>query len=240
MIFGIITFPVSKHHNNFKKVINEYLGHNTKFIFHKENSFEDVDVIIIPDGFYAFYNYSKEEILKYSPVFRHVIQFSRNGGLVIGVDKGFNILCKLGLLPGEIKINDSEEFICDTTFIKADNSKSPYTILINTDESLCFPIAHEYGRFQAESNILIDMRLNEQILFRYCDSSGEVSTASNPDGSVENIAGICNQEKNIIGLMPHPERAMGDLTESDDGRFFFESLIFFFYKRLEDKQIMEN
>jgi len=156
---------------------------------------------------------------------RKVIDFANKGGFVFGVCNGFQILCESGLLPGALLHNDNQKFICKNIFIVPDNNGSVATALLDKQKPLKIPIAHGEGRYFAKEETLQEMRQNGQILFRYCNQYGEVTSAANPNGSIENIAGVCNAKKNVIGMMPHPERAADDELGNTDGKLIFESII---------------
>jgi len=154
-----------------------------------------------------------------------VIAFANNGGFLFGVCNGFQILCEAGLLPGALLHNSNQKFICKNTYIKAENNNSSVTQLIDTTQALKIPIAHGEGKYYADDETLAKLNLNGQILFRYCNENGIVNEASNPNGSIANIAGICNEKRNVFGMMPHPERASDDELGNTDGRIIFESIL---------------
>ena len=154
-----------------------------------------------------------------------VIEFANNGGYVMGVCNGFQILCESGLLPGALLHNNSHKFICKNVYLSTQTNRSCITDRVNLDEPLCIPIAHGEGRYFADAETLQQLNDNEQVIFRYCDNDGNVTNESNPNGAVENIAGICNAGRNVFGMMPHPERAADQELNNTDGGFIFESII---------------
>ena len=188
---------------------------------------------MLPGGF-SYGDYLRSgAIARFSPVMDEVIAFAKRGGYVLGICNGFQILCEAGLLPGTLLHNTNQKFICRNVYIIPDNVKSPLTAKLDKNTPLKIPIAHGEGRYFAPDDQIAAMRQNGQIIFRYCNKDGEISQEYNPNGSMENIAGICNEEKHVFGMMPHPERAADDLLGNTDGRLILESLI----KTLEEKKI---
>jgi len=206
-------------------VLRTIMEHEVVELWHKNTDLEGVDAIILPGGF-SYGDYLRSgAIARYSPIMEKVIAFANNGGFVFGVCNGFQILCESGLLPGALLHNDNQKFICKNIYIVPDNNSSVATALLDKQRPLKIPVAHGEGRYYAKEETLQEMRQNGQILFRYCNSYGEVTSAANPNGSIENIAGVCNQKKNVIGMMPHPERAADDELGNTDGKLIFESMI---------------
>lgn len=225
MKFGVVIFPGSNCDEDMIYVLNEIVEQKVVRLWHKDSDLQSVDAIILPGGF-SYGDYLRSGALaRFSPIMKSVIEFANNGGFVFGVCNGFQILCETGLLPGALLHNNNQKFICKNTFIKADNVDSSITRLLNPDRALKIPIAHGEGRYYADSETLKNMRINKQILFRYCDENGLINSDNNPNGSVENIAGICNEAKNVYGMMPHPERASDDELGNTDGRIIFESIL---------------
>jgi phosphoribosylformylglycinamidine synthase len=193
-------------------------------LWHKDHSLQNVDGVLLPGGF-SFGDYLRSGALaKFSPIMAEVIDFASNGGFVFGVCNGFQILCEAGLLPGALLHNNNRKFICKNTYIIPDARHTHLTRRLDS-RPLKIPIAHGEGRYYASGNVLAEMRRNGQILFRYSDENGIVSQETNPNGSVENIAGICNLRKNVYGMMPHPERAVDEDLGNTDGVMILDSII---------------
>ncbi|NOY36134.1 MAG: phosphoribosylformylglycinamidine synthase subunit PurQ [Chlorobi bacterium] len=233
MKFGVVIFPGSNCDQDTVYVLREILDQEVIEIWHKEKSIVDVDVVVLPGGF-SYGDYLRSgAIARFSPVMDEVITFAKRGGFVLGICNGFQTLCEAGLLPGALLPNTNQKFICKNVYIVPENNKTPVTAKLDKNVPLKIPIAHGEGRYFAPDEQLARMRQNGQILFRYCNRDGEISEQHNPNGSMENIAGICNEEKNVYGMMPHPERAADDLLGNTDGRLVLESLI----QTLEEKKI---
>ncbi|MBI5539510.1 MAG: phosphoribosylformylglycinamidine synthase subunit PurQ [Bacteroidia bacterium] len=225
MKFGVVIFPGSNCDHDMIYVLKDIMKQDVTELWHKDTSLKKVDAVIFPGGF-SFGDYLRSgAIARFSPIMEKVITFAENGGFVFGVCNGFQILCETQLLPGALLANTNQKFICKNTFIKASNNNTAVTKLIKKDSALKIPIAHGEGRYYADSETLKSMRLNEQILFRYCDETGNIGCEANPNGSIENIAGICNAKKNVFGMMPHPERASDKELSNTDGKIIFESIL---------------
>ena len=225
MKFGVVIFPGSNCDHDMIYVLKNILKQDVLELWHKEKSVKKVDAIILPGGF-SYGDYLRSgAIARFSPIMEKVVSFAESGGLVFGVCNGFQILCESQLLPGALLANTNQKFICKNTYIKAENYNTSLTSLIPKDKALKIPIAHGEGRYYADDETLKQMRLNGQILFRYCDERSNISTDANPNGSLDNIAGICNSRKNVFGMMPHPERAADDELSNRDGRILFESIL---------------
>lgn len=225
MKFGVVIFPGSNCDEDMIYVLKDIMEQDVVRLWHKDTDLQKVDGIILPGGF-SYGDYLRSGALaRFSPIMKEVIDFANGGGFVFGVCNGFQILCETGLLQGALLHNTNQKFICKNVHIKADNFSSSVTSLVNPDKALKIPIAHGEGRYYADSETLKNMRLNKQILFRYCNENAQINNDSNPNGSVENIAGICNEKKNVYGMMPHPERASDDELGNTDGRIIFESII---------------
>jgi phosphoribosylformylglycinamidine synthase len=206
-------------------VLRDVLKHEVVELWHKDSDLQNVDVIAIPGGF-SFGDYLRSgAIARYSPIMKEVIKFAENGGFVFGICNGFQILCESGLLPGALLHNDNQKFICKNIYLKADNNETHFTSLVSKEQVLKIPIAHGEGKYYADEDTLADMRQNNQILFRYCDENGNITKEANPNGSVENIAGVCNKTKNVYGMMPHPERAADTHLGNTDGLIILNSMI---------------
>jgi phosphoribosylformylglycinamidine synthase len=227
MKFGVVIFPGSNCDQDMIYVLRNIMEHEVVELWHKDTDLQGVDAIILPGGF-SFGDYLRSgAIARYSPIMEKVIEFANNGGFVFGVCNGFQILCETGLLPGALLHNDNQKFICKNIYIVPDNNFSSVTTKLDKRKPLMIPIAHGEGRYFAKKETLQEMRQNDQILFRYCNQYGEVTSGANPNGSIENIAGICNSNKNVIGMMPHPERGADDELGNTDGMLIFESMISF-------------
>ena len=224
MNVAVLQFPASNCDQDAVHAIRR-LGHSARFVWHKEHSLGDADAVIIPGGF-SYGDYLRcGAIARFSPVMQAVRQFADNGGLVLGVCNGFQVLTEAGLLPGALVRNRDLQFHCEHVFLKTLNRDTPFTRRIPSDRPLRIPIAHGEGCYFADPETLERLQKNNQVLWQYCDASGNVTDAANPNGSLLNIAGICNETRNVAGLMPHPERAGEAALGSSDGNFIFESMI---------------
>ena len=225
MNFAVLQFPGSNCDQDVVHVLGNVLGHSARLLWHKESSLGHANAIIIPGGF-SYGDYLRTgAIARFSPVMEAVQTFAANGGPVLGVCNGFQILCEAGLLPGALIRNRSLQFRCENVFLKTATANSPFTNQIPTDKLLRVPIAHGEGCYFADEETLSRLRGNDQILWRYVNAKGEPTEESNPNGSLDNIAGICNEQRNVAGLMPHPERASEAILGCADGRLVFQSLI---------------
>ncbi len=225
MKFGVVVFPGSNCDEDMMYVLKDILKQDTIKLWHKNTDLEGCTHIILPGGF-SYGDYLRSgAIARFSPIMAKVIEHANNGGFVFGVCNGFQILCESGLLPGALLHNNSRKFICKNVFIKAENNSTPLTAGIDKNKALKIPIAHGEGKFYASEEIIKKLNSNQQILFRYCDKDGNVTAESNPNGAIENIAGICNETKNVFGMMPHPERAADEILNNTDGRLIFESIL---------------
>jgi phosphoribosylformylglycinamidine synthase len=225
MKFGVLIFPGSNCDHDMMYVLRDKLGHEVVELWHKDTDLKGVEAIAIPGGF-SYGDYLRSGALaRFSPIMEKVVEFANYGGLVFGVCNGFQILCESGLLPGTLLHNDNQQFICKNVHIKPESTHTPMTAFLDQDKAYKIPIAHGEGRYFADDASLKEMRLNQQILFRYCNESGEISEHTNPNGSIENIAGVCNKTKNVFGMMPHPERAADSELGNTDGKAILESLI---------------
>jgi phosphoribosylformylglycinamidine synthase subunit PurQ / glutaminase len=225
MNFAVLQFPASNCDQDAVHVLRNVLGHSARFVWHKETSLGAADAVIVPGGF-SYGDYLRTgAIARFSPVMQAVQAFAANGGPVLGICNGFQILCEAGLLPGALIRNRSLQFRCEHIYLKTMTTQSPFSNRIPEDKLLRVPIAHGEGCYFADEETLRLMKVGNQILWRYVSAEGQLTDASNPNGSLENIAGICNAFRNVAGLMPHPERASEGLLGSADGRLIFESLI---------------
>ncbi|HEY3026881.1 MAG TPA: phosphoribosylformylglycinamidine synthase subunit PurQ [Pyrinomonadaceae bacterium] len=224
MKFGVIVFPGSNCDHDAYHVISKHVGQPVDFIWHRDTDLSSYDAVIIPGGF-SYGDYLRAGALaRFSPVMTSVQQFAAQGRFVLGVCNGFQILCEAGLLPGALIRNRDLHFICDHVHVRVESSDTPFTNELSRGSVLHIPIAHAEGNYVCDDATLAELKREDRVIFRYCDERGETTDAANPNGSRDNIAGICNQARNVLGLMPHPERACEDLLGSSDGRDIFRSL----------------
>ncbi len=224
MNFAVLQFPASNCDQDAVHAVR-LLGHAARLVWHKDASLGDADAVIVPGGF-SYGDYLRcGAIARFSPVMRAVKQFADAGGLVLGICNGFQILCEAGLLPGALIRNRDLQFHCEQIFLKTNNFETPFTGKIPADKILKIPIAHGEGCYFADEETLAKLKANKQILWQYCDANGNLTDAANPNGSLQNIAGICNERRNVAALMPHPDRASEEILGSADGKFIFESMI---------------
>jgi phosphoribosylformylglycinamidine synthase len=221
---GVVIFPGSNCDRDMIYVVGKLMGQQFVELWHKDSDLQNCDVIILPGGF-SYGDYLRSgAIARFSPIMEEVIKFANAGGIVFGVCNGFQVLCESHLLPGALLKNNNNKFICENVYIKSQTSNSILTNLVDMDKALKIPIAHGEGRFYCDDTTLKDLNNSSQILFRYCNKEGDISMESNPNGSIENIAGICNANKNVFGIMPHPERAADEELFNTDGKSLFASL----------------
>ncbi len=225
MNFAVLQFPASNCDQDALHVVKNVLGQSARFVWHKENSLAGFDAVIIPGGF-SYGDYLRTgAIARFSPIMQAVQTFAAQGGPVLGICNGFQILCEAGLLPGALIRNRSLQFRCEHIFLKTAAHDSPFTGRIPEGKLLRIPIAHGEGCYFADDATVAKIEANRQILWQYVNATGELTDQSNPNGSLHNIAGICNEARNVAGLMPHPERASELLLGSADGLLIFESLL---------------
>ena len=225
MKVGVVIFPGSNCDRDAIYAFRNIFGCETVELFHKEHDLQGCDLIFLPGGFsYGDYLRSGASA-RFSPIMQNVIEFANKGGKLFGVCNGFQILCESQLLPGALLHNDHQKFNCKNVFIKAQTNHSLITSKIDLNKALKIPVAHGEGRFYCDESTLQTLTNNDQILFRYCDENGNLTPESNPNGSLQNIAGICNENRNVFGMMPHPERAVDANIYNTDGRLLFESLL---------------
>jgi len=224
MNFAVLQFPASNCDQDAVHAV-QLFGHSARLVWHKDRSLGAADVVIVPGGF-SYGDYLRcGAIARFSPVMQAVQQFAANGGFVLGICNGFQVLCEAGLLPGALIRNRSLQFRCEHVFLKTITTDSPFTNQAPAGRLLRIPIAHGDGCYFADPETVAALRAGQRILWQYASATGEVTDQANPNGSVENIAGICNESRNVAGLMPHPERACETILGSTDGRCIFESLI---------------
>ena len=225
MKFAVIRFPGSNCDQDCFAAINGLEGCRADFVWHQENSLSAYDAVIVPGGF-SYGDYLRcGAIARFSPIMRTVIEEAAKGKLILGTCNGFQILCEAGLLPGALVRNRSLRFVCDTAITRVESTDSPFTNACEKGELLRLPIAHGEGCFFADEKTLSDLNANDQVLLRYADEAGKITSAANPNGSLENIAGICNRNRNVFGLMPHPDRASDARLGSVDGVKIFRSML---------------
>ena len=225
MNFAILQVPGSNCDQDVVHVVRHVLGHSARLLWHKDASLGDTDAVVVPGGF-SYGDYLRTgAIARFSPVMAAVQAFAANGGLVLGICNGFQILCEAGLLPGALIRNRSLQFRCERVFLKTATPDSPFTNRVPPDKISCLPVAHGEGCYFADADTLASLEANHRILWRYVSAQGELSETANPNGSLRNIAGICNPARNVAGLMPHPERASEAILGGVDGRLIFESMI---------------
>ncbi|MDZ4340274.1 MAG: phosphoribosylformylglycinamidine synthase subunit PurQ [candidate division NC10 bacterium] len=225
MRFGIIVFPGSNCELDCRWVLENVLGQQAELVWHKETALGDYDCLILPGGF-AHGDYLRTgAIARFSPVMAAVERHARRGGLVLGICNGFQVLCEAGLLPGALLRNTTMHFLCRQVHIRVETAATPFTNACTRGQVLRIPINHNEGRYYADEATIARLTANDQVVFRYVTAGGEPTEAANPNGSLQNIAGICNEGRNVLGLMPHPERAAEALLGSADGRLLFASVL---------------
>jgi phosphoribosylformylglycinamidine synthase len=227
--FNVVTFPGSNcDHDGYH--IAKIHDMDVDFVWHKDTQLKNPDIVLLPGGF-SYGDYLRcGSIAKFSPIMKEVVKFAEQGGLVIGICNGFQILTETGLLPGALMMNNSLQFICKHQYIKTETNRTPFTNSITTGSVLDVPIAHKEGNYFINDDGLKSLQDNDQIVFRYCDKEGNVSLDANPNGAIDNIAGICNLKGNVLGMMPHPERSAENVVVSQDGAQIFQSLVQYFSK----------
>lgn len=218
MKFGVVVFPGSNCDRDMQDALQNDLNKEVIMLWHKDKDismFSPDDCIILPGGF-SYGDYLRcGAIARFSPMMQSVIEFANNGGKVLGVCNGFQILCEAHLLPGALLRNASQQFVCKNIYLKG----------LGTEQVLMIPIAHGEGRFFAEDKVLDELERNKQVIYYYCDKVGNITPQSNHNGAARNIAGICNKERNVFGMMPHPERACSEVLGNTDGRIILETLL---------------
>lgn len=225
MKFGVVTFPGSNCDEDMVYVLETILGQEVERLWHKDTDLKGVDFVVLPGGF-SYGDYLRSgAIAKLSPIMGSVIEHANKGGYVLGICNGFQILTESGLLEGALLHNDNQKFICKNVYLKSSSTDTAINKDLRTDKAYKIPIAHGEGRYYASEEVIKRMEDNGQIIFRYCDEQGEVTADVNPNGSLQNIAGVCNASKNVFGMMPHPERAADHELANQDGVEFFRSLL---------------
>ena len=223
---GIVVFPGSNCDHDCNHILKKILNQETHWLWHKDEvDLSSFDLIVLPGGF-SYGDYLRAgAISRFSPVMNSVIRFAENGGKVLGICNGFQILLESGLLPGALMQNHTRKFICKNVYVRVETTGTPFTQKCNDKSVLEIPIAHHQGSYYIDPHSLSDLEEKGQILFRYCDAKGGISESSNPNGSVGSVAGLCNEKKNVMGMMPHPERCADPLWANIDGQSIFQSLI---------------
>jgi len=224
--FGVVTFPGSNCDTDVIHVLQSLDGCQTVRLWHKDTDVQQCDWIILPGGF-SYGDYLRSgAIAKFSPIMKAIVEHAQKGGYVLGICNGFQILTEANLLPGALLHNDSHRFICKNVTLKVANTNTVLTKKMDIHRTYTIPIAHGEGRFYSTESSLQEIQDNDQIVFYYADRSGKIDDASNPNGSLLNIAGICNRQRNVFGMMPHPERAADAILDNYDGRILFESILY--------------
>ncbi len=225
MKFGVVIFPGSNCDKDMIYVLRNLMELEVVELWHKDHDLQNCDFIILPGGF-SYGDYLRSgAIARFSPIMENIIPFANKGGFVFGICNGFQILCEAGLLPGALLHNSNQKFICKNVNIKAQTYDSLVTNMVEHDQVLSIPIAHGEGSYYADAETLKKLNDNRQVLFRYCDKDGNITPESNPNGAIENIAGVCNEGRNVFGMMPHPERASDNELGNTDGRGILESML---------------
>jgi phosphoribosylformylglycinamidine synthase len=225
MKFGVVIFPGSNCDTDAWHALHDQMGAPAEYIWHQETDLSGFDCVILPGGF-SYGDYLRTgAIARFSPVMNAVTEFAGKGGLVIGICNGFQILLEAGLLPGAMMRNVGQTFACKYVNIRVETTDTPYTRAMQKGAVLRIPIAHGEGNYYTDAETLEELKRNDQIVFRYCTPDGAITAEANPNGSLENIAGICSRERNVMGMMPHPERCSDPVLGSADGRLVWESLL---------------
>lgn len=224
MKFGVVVFPGSNCDHDAYHVISKHVGQPVDFIWHRDTDLSSYDAVVIPGGF-SYGDYLRAGALaSHSPVMSAIKEFAAQGGYVVGICNGFQILCEAGLLPGALVRNTNLHFICDYVHVRVETAETPFTHLLHKGDVLRLPIAHSEGNYVCDDRTLAELLAEDRIVFRYADRHGALTDDTNLNGSRDFIAGICNRERNVLGLMPHPERACEELLGSTDGSPVFSSL----------------
>jgi phosphoribosylformylglycinamidine synthase subunit PurQ / glutaminase len=225
MKFGVVVFPGSNCDRDMQYVLGTVLGQEVEMLWHKEHSLRGCDFIVLPGGF-SYGDYLRSgAIARFSPIMQEVMEFAEKGGHVLGICNGFQILTEAHMLPGVLMHNNSRQFICKNIHMRVETDESLVTSKFNIGEVIKVPIAHGEGKYFADDATIKSLNENNQVLFRYCDANGNLSDAANPNGATDNIAGICNKNRNVFGMMPHPERAADPVLGNTDGRKVLESIL---------------
>lgn len=226
MKFAVVVFPGSNCDHDAYHAVSKNLGEDVQFLWHKDRTIpNDIEAIILPGGF-SYGDYLRcGAVSRFSPVMNEVVRFANQGKYVMGICNGFQVLTESALLPGALLRNKNLSFICKDTYLKIMNRDSVFTNKINHTDVLRIPIAHGGGNYYADQNTIDELETNNQIIFKYCNADGTITDDSNPNGSLNNIAGIINKQGNVLGMMPHPERYSDEILGCNDGLNIFRSLI---------------
>jgi phosphoribosylformylglycinamidine synthase I len=225
MKFGVVVFPGSNCDEDMVYVLETIMGQQVERLWHKDRDLKGCDFIVLPGGF-SYGDYLRSgAIARFSPIMDKVMDHARQGGYLLGVCNGFQVLAEAQLVPGALLHNSSHKFICKNVHLKAVSGSALISASVPQDRALKIPIAHGEGRYYCDEQTLAKIIANDQVLFRYCDAEGNITDAANPNGSLYNIAGVCNEGKNVFGMMPHPERASDEELSNQDGRIIFESIL---------------
>jgi phosphoribosylformylglycinamidine synthase subunit PurQ / glutaminase len=223
--FGIVVFPGSNCDHDAYHVAKHVVGQDARFIWHKDRDLSGLDCVVLPGGF-SYGDYLRSgAIARFSPVMEEVVAFANRGGKVLGICNGFQILLEAGLLPGAMRRNDSLKFVCKDVYLRTETADTPFTKGIAKGEVLRIPVAHAEGNYFLDDEGLQRLEGNGQVVFRYVEADGRVTPRANPNGARNNIAGIVNEKRNVLGMMPHPERLSEGVLGGEDGRRIFESLV---------------
>ena len=225
MKFGVVTFPGSNCDQDMIYILQDVLKQEVVHLWHKDSDLQGADMVVLPGGF-SFGDYLRSgAISRFSPIMNQVMAHASRGGYVLGICNGFQILTESGLLDGALLHNNNQKFICKNVHLRAVSQEASISAGLKKDVAYKIPIAHGEGRYHASESVIKELEQNDQILFKYCNGNGEITDESNPNGSLNNIAGITNKKKNIFGMMPHPERASDAILSNSEGKEFFESIL---------------
>ncbi|MEW6624880.1 MAG: phosphoribosylformylglycinamidine synthase subunit PurQ [Bacillota bacterium] len=225
MKFGVVVFPGSNCDADVKHVLQDVVNQDTRFVWHKDPLPRALDCVVLPGGF-SYGDYLRTgAIARFSPVMEGVMEFAAQGGLVLGICNGFQVLTEAGLLPGALMVNKNLKFMCKPVYLRVEHNGTPFTNALNAGDVIEVPIAHGEGNYFADPEVLEEIERNNQVVFRYCTREGVVNAQANPNGSVNNIAGLINKEGNVLGMMPHPERCSEEVIGRVDGIKVFQSII---------------
>ncbi len=225
MKFGVVIFPGSNCDQDMIYTLRNIMKQEVVELWHKDTDLQGVDFVVLPGGF-SYGDYLRSgAIARFSPIMEKVIEFAREGGFVLGICNGFQVLCETGLLPGALLHNNTQTFICKNVYLTPANNENALNADLEMEKAYKIPIAHGEGRYYADESTIAELEANDQILFYYCNENAQVDETSNPNGSIMNIAGVTNKQRNVFGMMPHPERAADENLGNIDGKAFFESLL---------------
>jgi phosphoribosylformylglycinamidine synthase len=225
MKFGVLVFPGSNCDHDAYYVIEAAAKQPVTFLWHASHDLENCDAIIVPGGF-AYGDYLRTgAIAKFAPIMQEVSRYAAGGGLVLGICNGFQILCEAGLLPGALMRNAGLKYVCKAVYLRLESADTPFTNTCKEGQVLEIPIGHMEGNYFCDNNTLVQLKRDRRVVFRYSTPAGQITTEANPNGSIDNIAGICNEGRNVLGMMPHPDRSSDPLLGMNDGFRIFESMV---------------